>query len=1705
MIRVDSEVNDPTNPDDDPIDINSDLNASFYKYAYNNTFTPEQIQTQRIFKKAAKLHKRLMRLDDETGFNKFDNLNKDTQNLLKLFYGEENKYMIAQENFFNRVRLKVGESITSPFRGIIDLAAGYGRLVGGAVTGIQNISENKLDLSSPEGIVQAYLGFSDQDNVWNNELDQKYQDKYGPIKTFIAKASLQGRLPSEIIDSYAKANGKNLDPEFIDAMTSYLNEHDKWADGILEDYKQAGISPGRSFARAMVGTRSGKDLGLVGELTQTLGEQLGYSDKEIKKGLKNFRTDERDLAFTRFSATGDLAATILFDPLTYLTGGLSVGFKFMGKPISVMGNNLSKVNAIAKAGNVKGLFSQPEVIGFWDQYGAKIEELAIAREAKDYRKADDILNVIKTQFNRHNTDPDIELALNNKFYNAVETEKYFTEAQDLSYLMAGRTAKTSYYRMGVASARDARVTGINLRRAWYELATKGSSSVDVNADVEKLADELIGLATESGVKSATPILDKAAKDVLKFRSRAVRQLSLHPSDETLITAENAGETFGVVRQMAQLIAPRDLSGALAERFLASTQDERINILAGLTRGILIKMGIGGLHGGTKLIEDFVNAKYGKIGMKSTLETAKPSTWANVVKETSDDLEGAIFEHQTVPYLGALDWNTIADLSASAGVKTWGKSGYGRTQVGRFVGGLINHKAVTTVVNSWVFTVLMPKLGIRSAIDEATFGVLTMPAQVGYYILSGKAKSGGKAITRFTTNKDATGVAGNILRKMFAKPLGAVGIKGMDPLSDIPLERREDLLTQAIDYARRNKLPDEAIMPIFREYLAEEALSYAHLLNPEEAGWMAQRMIHSPHTLSSEASSAARASGLGTIDEAVAVHYLTPTELTKALEDLGIKRSSGSRVIDPNELTENSMKFIMYDNFFFKFYSNKIGKLDLYNVFLKHNALKTGDDANAFIDEITEYITSSPEMIKSFLNKRRGVDLLRKSVNSDKDIIRKYAHAMASDMYVTFHGDENFFNHDLYDWVVTRSKADVFKELNFPTYSNIIGKNFRNKAVVSNIDPSILENGKILSVLKKFGDNAYPAMDRTVNSLFRQPAMTAYYLYFRDMFKQNEKNYLKNLIDKLQAESQVALTPDVIARIEQRALRQTEKIFVERADKAAIGSVLKFVDNPHVRSNLVVSMRNVGRFNRASEDFWRRIVRLKDNSARTIYRTRLINNGFNNVGSTHEDADGNRYFIIPTDNIIFSVLDGALKAVSGTGLMQPLTGSSYSVKLSSMNPSFQDQAGIPFLAGPVATIGVIGLQTLANAFGGENGPKLADDLDNLLLGEMGDNLQLKSLIPPIAIRMYSIINEEDKEEFNHSAVLSALSAQYAYGDFLPVDASPEERQRFLDTLRIGAHNFVIMRSVMSTLLPFSVGAQETGDLPDYLLDNGTQSMTQEYYDILDSVIRNYGDTLSDPYEVAMTMFVGKNPGKLAYTIQRNKKEAKALIAQTNQTKDWILSNGKFIDNYADTGAAYFFAPQLGDKNLGMYRWMQAAGLVDDIPTVKFLKSLQVIDAKQKYFAISDWENEELAKTASYDERRLISYKAQIRRKALKDANPFLAKALTPDGGFDVTQEEDILKDIKEILDDKAAPISKAERKRVAEALDVYKTAYDFITNPVVSSQANSTQIKLGTRDRVLAELERICYGDRMLQQMYSKLFKPVLKFYSRDNSSATAIG
>jgi hypothetical protein len=645
---------------------------------------------------------------------------------------------------------------------------------------------------------------------------------------------------------------------------------------------------------------------------------------------------------------------------------------------------------------------------------------------------------------------------------------------------------------------------------------------------------------------------------------------------------------------------------------------------------------------------------------------------------------------------------------------------------------------------------------------------------------------------------------------------------------------------------------------------------------------------------------------------------------------------------------------------------------------------------------------------------------------------------------------------------------------------------------------------------KFGNAIMERMDRQVNGLFRQPAVLMTYSRLRDGYEGLQKEFGDKLL-RLEIEDNPKLLSDddALAAAIKRTETMAAKRYTEIAMDEAANSILKYVDNPSIRSNFALSTRTVARFYRATEDFWRRYYRLmREKPLQVIYRMRLAHQGLSARGEIYYDEQGEPYVVLPTDTIINSAVEPIVRKFTGGAFKVPQF-NDVTLKLRLINPSFSPDAGQPSLSGPIAALSFLGIKSMLGYIPGKMGDKatnFANEFDTWALGNLGDNMTLRKALMPLFLQNLETIGRGftaraiDIDEMNRqetTATFQAIAYMQAFGDpklQLSENPTDAEKTEYLKTLKIAAHNVLAARAFFGMISPISPTLRESKGVPDYIKRTGVTNMRAEFYDILAGISKTEGEWLADPYELAVATFIGKNPRKIIYTVSRNEKATKVTVQKTDDMYKWASNNQSFLNTYGE--AAYIFGPQTGDYTADAYTWLEAQGLIK-LPSLEtYLDNVSIAQAKQAYFDIERDERAALANTASPSARKGIINQATFRRNALKAGYPLLRKALET-GGFEVSTEKEILSSMEQAIMDKSTPISPEVRKNMGVIIGLMREFISFSEDPENRSFWNFSDLKRAKKAQIEQILNDLLQLNPAIREANRAVFAPILGFYSRD--------
>ena len=1654
-----------------------------------------------------KKHRELAKLGTEGARKEFDRLDPGIQDQLRFMY-KDAEYMQeapdATDRFMGVVK-GAAKIAASPLIGLFKLGGQYNRLINQPYKVARQVAQG-ADLFSAKTWTDAWDGKSQYDQGALTEAT----NYFGKFDVEVAKGLLAGKTPGEIIQDYGR-----VDPSLLNSIKKAYDDPDAFKQ-VLDGVKYAQVSPGRDIARML--DRKPPSSGVSG------------STKNI-------------------SGVIDFIYQIAVDPLTWMTGGLSKGVTKGERIANSLTDAINKGVPIEKA--VETTFKEPLVFELWQRgIGPAIRKVAEATTPGEKSLA---LDNIAKNFPGYNDQNAIKVLIDGEAFDAPSAQRFFENAGNLNLLLAGRVDGVTYMRNGVVVARQSRLMSDAITRSLDNIFNNMSRTAKERDEaLEPITAALLN--TEDALQRlVNPNADMSvllkANEEIKGWKRIGQMAARSPQGLEVRIGANALDTAANFTARARQILPKEMAQALTVRFLESTADEQIVILRNLDAATMYSMGLGGSVKGEDLIVKTLQDKYGdKAGFATKRDLAiNPEhakfAPANSVRESETgffiNTEGPIQPYQTTWAVGPLPYDAI-------GSTVWEIKS--KRNIVNALGGATQGDFSKKLVDAWSILTLFPRLGVRSAIDETTMYLLSAPNRDLRNFASLEGLRLGNMSRAATGSKSASGPIRRGIQKAlkFAPKSNAPMRIGQQPRYSheeaLTLLDRENIINAK---AAELEIDPSMLSSLEKRQAVSDHVSkmYGRYVDPETAGYLMQAFIHSPDALNSMAASLVAASGIsGRYGDEVAASVITPSMLDMAFEQLGIKMGKGTRTIDTGMLSEQEVALAHFEKWFKMLAGNKVmltpeRTLNPADIFFRFNALKPGEidprtgkemmelalDAGMtkigfeFSDLTKTWVVKDQRAVDAFLERSMYTVQARAKGLDDEQIVRGQLFRMFSDMFETFHGDANKFNETLLD--VVRSSYNELSRMGantgrIPSWNEAVARipldEFQDASQGFRISGPIntelaFGDFNIESVFRRAGNTMMDWMDQQVTGIFRQPAVMVTYAALRKKYAGIEREFVRQQV-KNELGPFPGATQGQIDTVTEKYRAIAEKRFTELAVREAADTILKFADNPKIRSNFSFSLRTVGRYYRATEDFYRRLYRLKDVAPRTLYRLRLSNVGLEASGAVFEDQTGEPYVVMPMDNVIFKATDGAFRALTGNlGYSQPLF-NEFTFKLRMVNPSFSQDAGLPTLSGPIAGLGVIAVKNLLGTVpgkipfvGGQIQPyaqQLGESIDTFALGSIGDNVDVfRAVVPASLQRVWAGLGIDEKSRQQTTAAMQAVAYNAANGVGINPNASDLEKAEYLDNIRISAHNVLFMRHFLGLFSPVAPTTMESVGVPDYIKETGITSLRSEFFDILNGITAaNQGD-ITDPYEAALATYIGSNPGKLIYTVSREDKQTRVLIKNTDKLKDWGIRNAKLVEQYGE--AAYIFAPQIGDFNAATYNWIQSAGLVKSKSLEKYYKDLQTAEDKQKYYDIARQEKEILGNMSDPQLRANVIKAATQQRAALKANNPLLNSALIGEGNT-IGNEQVLMNSVEQMISNPDVKINAATRQRMALAIKMIREFIAFSTDPELKNVNNAPQLKAARKAQIEANLNDLMLGDLYVTEANRAIFRSILNFYSRDS-------
>jgi hypothetical protein len=1030
---------------------------------------------------------------------------------------------------------------------------------------------------------------------------------------------------------------------------------------------------------------------------------------------------------------------------------------------------------------------------------------------------------------------------------------------------------------------------------------------------------------------------------------------------------------------------------------------------------------------------------------------------------------------------------LRDIYNKVGVSNLAKGKYGdkpyRNLVKKlgymYYSGSTNNAISRAFNRGSVFLLLFPKLAFKSAVDEATVLANVSSPSMVFDLLYGKGRQLSNINLAITADNSMQGPVKelflNLVGKNPAKFKSALERKQLTGMKEREVEF-VDPDTGEIITQKELVTAEEFFGMDPQEMLVREAVDrYGSKLSPQERQWVIDDYLLTGDNVSDAMIGSVIGSTYGdsmALGTKMAKELYAKSPLTEALDDAGLKVLSKPYVDKLNQLNDAEKAFAHYSYFYKLFSKNQKYGINMAELFFQNRALKEQRDVDNFVQYGMSYFGWNKDKPKPSLAKKINddfgqVSILRNAGISEEEISKIIILSMAKEMRYVFHGGTGY-NEKLFKLLedkvwkakekarkteyfaekrqVEREMAGVPEVLSGEElkrrsdylkksikYSTAVGQltkeefieateGFRLKGKIKTdigfkaikaLDPN--QPGGLDKIMTK----GWEWMDRSLNDLNRSDVFRLKVLEERGKLQADEEMMVNYLVEQ--------------GATRENAVVQAAGWMANQARHTAADTMLKYVDNPNLKSQLAFNLRVVGRFVRATEDFAKRTIRWMLRHPESIpYRMGHVSHAADGTGILYDDQDGNKYVVIPNDGVFWQNIMPALVMVMNPVYAIPQAGKAikdknwgffkqaewnqYTMKVSFLNPSYSEDAGLYTFTGANMALPIIGLRQLLVGAGERlEKPDVYNfglSLDNILLGGISDDTNVfRSLVPAPLTNFFKSLVGDYKDTQGIIAAYQAISyLQYnektakTPDDFLNKEGvyDPSKAQEFLDEWRIQTANVLAQKAAFNSIsgAPIQIGAP---NIAKHLREAGLVTFTKEYGDILRAVLQfnqENGFPLGDPYTTAVSLHAAERPGKLIFQVPKNLKETKVAINYTQKTLSWAIANKDFLTKFGSAG--WVFAPNIGEYDPKVMKYLEAANLIppDNNPfdwnnelLKNYIESTAVAKEMSLYYAY-DREVERLLNDPNNPNRNFVTYrdevksKADAKKQALLDSNPLL---------------------------------------------------------------------------------------------------------------------
>ena len=582
------------------------------------------------------------------------------------------------------------------------------------------------------------------------------------------------------------------------------------------------------------------------------------------------------------------------------------------------------------------------------------------------------------------------------------------------------------------------------------------------------------------------------------------------------------------------------------------------------------------------------------------------------------------------------------------------------------------------------------------------------------------------------------------------------------------------------------------------------------------------------------------------------------------------------------------------------------------------------------------------------------------------------------------------------------------------------------------------------------NSGYGWMGKQIALLDREPITLANYYMFRNMLQ----GYEKKIKEKLMESPLTAEGADKMARFSAH----------ESALNMARNRTLSFVDNGDIRTNLAYSLRTLGRYYRATEDFYRRGARLVRYEKPALIRLAIANQSFEDSGFIHEDDKGQKYFTYPFDDVFAGAIVQVLDKIGLTTYTpMPVRFGGY---LKMMTPSLDPDSWGPGVSAPFASI-MLDAFSAAPYIGkylSQEFPigSARTDLESILRGDTFGNRSstdnwVQKTLPANFKRVSNLFfATTENNESRFSSVIKAIKLLVSTGNG---PTNSDEILPFYKNIETQAKNIDLVKLFAGQASIASIQAFGNKDVPKGLINAGVYTFTSEFNKILKKF-----DGDPKGIEKALVMFAKIYPSKLAYTEFQTESVTFANFRKTIEAEKFIRDNEQLLIDYADS--ASFFIPTGGTEDIGAYTELKKKGYISNKavdPRVEntksnFIRQVATKDATIEYYKLKEKYDKLIAEAPrGSGKKKYYREKWDSIKNGMKKAYPLLGEQLNPSTSNE--RRKEVVQSMRKLIS-----ANKAPDKKLANTFAAIVSEYDkmVLLDKTLSDISSSTGIDLARK-------------------------------------------